>query len=217
MCTGRIDLSMILRALGKGADAVLVAGCHLNECNYITHGNYHALGMVHVAKKILADIGLDPKRVRMELISGSEGGRFVEVVNDYSREARELGPLGEAEGIGAEELAERIEAASKLVPYLRLVERERLRAPALTEEEIDEYYEGEEFHRLYRELIGDRLMMSRINALLGKSPLSTAEIAEALSLTPSDVARHMLNSTRQGLVSYDPDGKRYTLARGAAA
>ena len=48
MCSGRVDMAFVLRAFSKGADGVFIGGCHLNECNYITHGNYHALNMVHL-------------------------------------------------------------------------------------------------------------------------------------------------------------------------
>ena len=46
MCSGRVDLAFVLRAFSKGMDGVFIGACHLNECNYITHGNYHALNMV---------------------------------------------------------------------------------------------------------------------------------------------------------------------------
>ena len=53
MCSGRVDLEHIVRAFLKGADAVFIGGCRLNECNYITHGNYDALGNVLMFKKIM--------------------------------------------------------------------------------------------------------------------------------------------------------------------
>src|SRR5512137_2171919 len=105
MCTGRLDLSLVFRAFAKGADGVLIAGCHLNECNYITHGNFHALGMTHLAKKILEVLGVNPARLRMELISGGEGTRFVEIMNEFSETIRELGPLGAGEGMDEGTLA----------------------------------------------------------------------------------------------------------------
>jgi len=73
MCSGRVDLTHIFRAFSKGADGVFVIGCHLGECNYITHGNYHALSTVHLAKKMLERVGLNPARLRIEFISGGEG------------------------------------------------------------------------------------------------------------------------------------------------
>lgn len=212
MCTGRLDLSFVLRAFAKGADAVFIAGCHLNECNYITHGNFHALTMVYLGKRLLEKIGLNPQRLRMELISGGEGNRFAEVMNEYGRQVRELGPLGAGEGIEAGDLAFRMEAASQLVPYLRLVERERLRVRLNTEEQFEEYFSSDEFQRLFDDLVGDRLAVSEILLLLRERPLSTGDIAKSLGLSPSDVSRHMNTSSRHGLVRYDVGKKCYALA-----
>ena len=67
-------------------------------------------------------------------------------------------------------------------------------------------------NRLFDELVGGNLAVSRIVSLLGERPSSTGEISERLGLSPSEVARHMRNSSRQGLVRYDADSNRYTLA-----
>jgi coenzyme F420-reducing hydrogenase delta subunit len=61
MCTGRVDLSFILHALRKGADGVIVGGCWLGECHYVTEGNYYALNMMHLAKKLI-ESGSPPPR-----------------------------------------------------------------------------------------------------------------------------------------------------------
>ena len=53
MCTGRVDLSYIIRALSKGADGVFIGAFRLNECNYITQGNFHALALVLLCKKLM--------------------------------------------------------------------------------------------------------------------------------------------------------------------
>ena len=71
MCSGRVDLAHVFRAFSNGADGVFIGACHFNECNYITHGNYHALTMVSLAKKMLEHIGLNPERLRIEFMSGS--------------------------------------------------------------------------------------------------------------------------------------------------
>lgn len=212
MCTGRMDLSLVLRALTKGADGVFIAGCHLNECNYITHGNFHALSMSYIARKILERIGINPARVQMHLVSGSEGNRFVELVNNFNREMREMGPIGETEGMSREDLVEKLEAVTNLIPYVRLVERERLRIPLRSEEEFAEYFASEEFVKLFNDLIGDKLAVSQIVSLLKKSPLTTSEIAEKVKLTPSEVSKHLISSTKHGLVRFDSTQKHYALA-----
>ena len=94
MCTGRIDLAFVLRAFWKRADGVLVAGCHLKECNYLTQGNYYALSMVNLCKKLLENVDLNPERLRMEMVSGGETSRFVGIVNTFSDTIQKLGPIG---------------------------------------------------------------------------------------------------------------------------
>ena len=69
MCSGRVDLEFVIRAFLKGMDGVFIGGCRLNECNYITHGNYDALNMVLLCKKIMAHIGLNPERLSVKFMS----------------------------------------------------------------------------------------------------------------------------------------------------
>jgi F420-non-reducing hydrogenase iron-sulfur subunit len=212
MCTGRVDLSFLLRAFSKGADGVFIIGCRLNECNYTTHGNFHALSMVHLCKKIMEHIGLNPARLMIEFMSGGEGILFAEVMNDIGKKVRELGPLGKAEGIDEKALKAKLEAVTKLVPYIRLVERERLRIPFESEEELDTFFTSDEFNRLFNELIIDKLAISQMMLLLRERPLSTGKISEISGLTPSEVSRHMNSSSRQGLVRYDESRNCYALA-----
>jgi F420-non-reducing hydrogenase iron-sulfur subunit len=123
-----------------------------------------------------------------------------------------LGPLGKAEGIDEKALKAKLEAVTKLVPYIRLVERERLRIPFESEEELDTFFTSDEFQRLFNELIIDKLAISQIMLLLRERPLSTGKISEILGLTPSEVSRHMNSSSRQGLVRYDESRKCFALA-----
>jgi coenzyme F420-reducing hydrogenase delta subunit len=212
MCTGRLDLSHVLRAFSKGADGVFIGGCHLNECNYITHGNFHALSMVNICRKMMQHIGLNPERLRIEFMSGSEANLFVEGVNDFVKTVKRLGPLGKGEGIDKKGLKSKLEAATGLIPYIRLVERERLRIPVKSKEEYEKFFDSDEFNRLFTTLIVDKLAISEIMSLLRDKPLSTGKIAEALGLTPSEVSRHMNTSSRHGLVRYDVSQKCFTLA-----
>jgi len=212
MCTGRVDLSYILRAFSRGADGVFIGGCRLNECNYITHGNFHALGMVYLCKKLMEYIGLNPERLRIEFMSSGEGILFAEVMNDFGNKVKKLGPLGKSEGIVENALKAKLEAVAQIVPYIRLVERERLRVLFKTEEEFDAFFNSDEFNRLFNELIVDKLAISQITSLLRERPLSTGKIAEILGLTPSEVSRYMNSSSRQGLVRYDESRKCYALA-----
>lgn len=212
MCSGRVDLSFVIRAFSKGADGVFIGGCRLNECNYVTHGNYDALGMVLLGQRLLKHIGLNPDRLRIEFMSGAEANVFVETVNRFVSRVKELGPLGRGEGLEHKELKFRLEAVSRLVPYIRLVERERMRIPVKSEPAYRKFFASEEMDRLFEETISDKLATTQIMILLQEKPLPTVDVAKRLGLTPSEVSRHLTASSRQGLVRYDSSRKCYALA-----
>jgi coenzyme F420-reducing hydrogenase delta subunit/DNA-binding CsgD family transcriptional regulator len=212
MCSGRVDLEFIFRAFANGQDGVFIGGCRLDECNYITHGNYDALANTHLARRIMAHMGLNPERLKIQFMSGADGQLLAEATSEFARKVTSLGPLGKGEGLDPEKLKLKLEAARKLVPYIRLVERERLRIPVKSEKAFETFYTGTELDRLFRDLIGDRLTQAQIMLLLKERALSTGEIAGILDLTPSEVSRHMNSSSRQGLVRYDTALKRYAVA-----
>jgi coenzyme F420-reducing hydrogenase delta subunit len=212
MCSGRVDLEFILRAFSNGTDGVFIGGCRLNECNYITHGNYDALSNVFLCRKIMAHIGLNPERLRIEFMSSGEGILLTEVINDFCKKVEEIGPFGKSEGLEEKGLKFKLEAVNKLVPYIKLVERERLRVPIKSEEAYNQFFTSDEVNRLFDELIIDKLAISQIMLLLQEKPLSTGEISEMLGLNPSEVSRHMNSSSRYGLVRYDESRKRFALA-----
>ena len=91
MCSGRVDTVFVLEALRKGADGVLIAGCHPGDCHYQS-GNYKTNRRIKLLKKLLGDMGIEPERVRFEYVSASEGLKFAEVVTDFVNELKKLGP-----------------------------------------------------------------------------------------------------------------------------
>lgn len=91
MCSGRVDPVFILEALKKGADGVLVAGCHPGDCHYQS-GNYKTNRRIKLLKKLLKELGIEEERVRFEYISASEGQKFAHVVTDFVDVLKKLGP-----------------------------------------------------------------------------------------------------------------------------
>jgi coenzyme F420-reducing hydrogenase delta subunit len=212
MCSGRVDLAFVLRAFSNGMDGVFIGGCRLNECNYTTQGNYDALGMVLLCRILLEKVGLDPQRLRIEFMSSADGILFTQVANNFIKKIKELGPLGRGEAIDLERLKIRLNSLLKLVPYIRLVERERLRVPVRSEEAYRRFFESEDVRRLIDELILERLAQSEIMALLSQRPLSAGEISEQLGKDSTEVTRHIKLLSRQGLVRYDMDQRRFAVA-----
>jgi F420-non-reducing hydrogenase iron-sulfur subunit len=92
MCSGRVDPQFILDAFAKGADGVLIGGCHPGDCHY-QEGNYKALRRFYMLKKMAQEMGIEDQRLRLEWISAAEGERVRTVVNDMVEKVRALGPL----------------------------------------------------------------------------------------------------------------------------
>jgi F420-non-reducing hydrogenase iron-sulfur subunit len=92
MCSGRMDPQFVYDAFALGADGVLIGGCHPGDCHY-QEGNYKALRRFYLMKKVLADMGIEENRFRLEWISASEGEKVQRVVNEMVQQVRELGPL----------------------------------------------------------------------------------------------------------------------------
>jgi F420-non-reducing hydrogenase iron-sulfur subunit len=93
MCSGRVDPAFVLKALKDGADGVLVTGCHIGDCHYITGNEYAKERFERLHQIIIKQLGIDPKRVRLEWVSASEGKRFAEVITIFTNNIKELGPL----------------------------------------------------------------------------------------------------------------------------
>ncbi|MBI2850868.1 MAG: hydrogenase iron-sulfur subunit [Chloroflexi bacterium] len=211
-CSGRVDPAFILRSFSNGVDGVFMGGCHLGDCHYITQGNYYALSVMHLTKKLLEQVGVNPKRLRLEWVSASEGNRFAQVMIDLTGQIKELGPLGVGEGIDANRLKLKLEAVTRLVPYIKILERKRLRVRFETTEEYDRYFAGDEFKKLFRDLIADKLRTEEIMLLLREKPMSVEEVSEALAISPSEASSYLNHSARQGIVRFDEAQKRFVLA-----
>jgi len=153
MCSGRVDLEFVLRAFSNGMDGVFIGGCRLNECNYITHGNYDALNMVLLCKSIMEHIGLNPERLRLEFMSSADGNLFAEIMSEFGNKVNKLGPLGKAEGLDQNELTSKLAEIRKLVPYIKLAKNEKLASRLEDPEEYDQLFTKDEINRLFSEVI----------------------------------------------------------------
>jgi len=91
MCSGMVHPNLVIDALTKGADGVLVCGCHPGDCHY-QEGNLKAEKRADAIRLMLEDFGLEPERFRLEWVSAAEGPRFARVVSDFTEEIRQLGP-----------------------------------------------------------------------------------------------------------------------------
>ncbi len=151
MCTGRVDMTHVLRAFMDGCDGVFVGGCHLGECNYITNGNYHAQNMVALAKKLLERIGMNSERLRLNFMSGAEANLYADSVNAFVKKIKEIGPLGVMEGIGKEDLEARLAELYQQIPYIKVMTNAKLGTPVYSHEEVENLFTTEEVEKLFSE------------------------------------------------------------------
>ena len=91
MCSGSVSPLYILSAFNKGADGVLVSGCHPGDCHYIK-GNYYARRRIALVKELLEYIGLEPNRFQMSWVSAAEGLKYTEIIKDFVNILKPLGP-----------------------------------------------------------------------------------------------------------------------------
>lgn len=92
-CSGRVTPRLIIEALLRGADGVFVGGCHTpGDCHYI-HGNFKAFKRVYLLRKLLGQLGIDPRRVRIEWISSTEAKKLAESLKEFLVELEGIGPL----------------------------------------------------------------------------------------------------------------------------
>ena len=91
MCSGMVHPNLVIDALTKGADGVLICGCHIGDCHYL-EGNVKAENRKEAIEMMLEDFGIEPERFRLEWVSASEGPRFAELVREMTETVRALGP-----------------------------------------------------------------------------------------------------------------------------
>ena len=152
MCSGRVDLEFILRAFANGVDGVFIGGCRLNECNYITHGNFNALNTVLLCRRIMECIGLNPERLRIEFMSSGEGMLFTDAVDQFCESIKVLGPLSRDTKPDPQQLTSKLEEVRKLVPYIKIAKREKLESRLQDEAQYDDLFTREEMDKLLSEV-----------------------------------------------------------------
>jgi F420-non-reducing hydrogenase iron-sulfur subunit len=92
MCSGRVDPQFVMEAFARGADGVLIGGCHPGDCHYM-EGNYKTMRRVTLLRPLLRALGIEDERLRLEWISASEGEKVARVISEMVAALRALGPL----------------------------------------------------------------------------------------------------------------------------
>jgi len=91
MCSGMVHPNLVIDALTKGADGVIICGCHPGDCHY-EDGNLKAEKRAEAIVLMLEDFGLEEERFRLEWVSASEGPKFAQVAKEFTEQVKKLGP-----------------------------------------------------------------------------------------------------------------------------
>ena len=203
MCSGRVDPVFVLETLTNGADGVFVMGCHPADCHYI-EGNLQAERKIKMLKKLIARTGLEPERLRLEWVSASEGGRFAELVKEFTDQIKALGPSPLAGEKPDPNILGDLLAAKATAGDFRLrvlVGREKgmiddgnVYGEAVSQEEFDEVMD---------EAIAAEYVRNKIYFMVKKEPLSVKELSKRLDLDPRTVLRHIVVMRQRGWVAVD--------------
>jgi F420-non-reducing hydrogenase iron-sulfur subunit len=92
MCTGRVDPQLVLKAYERGADAVVILGCHPGDCHY-KEQNYRAIQRHRILLRLLRQFGIDEERCRLDFVSAAEGEAFARIMTEMVDAVKRLGPL----------------------------------------------------------------------------------------------------------------------------
>ncbi|MEA3416376.1 MAG: hydrogenase iron-sulfur subunit [Thermodesulfobacteriota bacterium] len=207
MCSGRIDPVFILEAFSCGADGVFVGGCHLGECHYQT-GNYEAMGVAALTRKLLEKAGLSTERFLLEWASAAEGPRFVEIITNFTNKIKELGPLGKAEKKDKDELKLKILAAKSAAKQMKLRTRFGSLAKELRKEgSYSDQIIHDKLEQKVARVINTEIARHETFLRIQKDgPVSFNDLEKKIGASLSEIEKYVSTFSKKGLVA-EADGQ----------
>jgi|YelNatPaOPRAMG01_1025707.scaffolds.fasta_scaffold81987_2 F420-non-reducing hydrogenase iron-sulfur subunit len=198
MCSTRVSPHIILEVFKAGADGVMVGGCHIGDCHYIT-GNYYTERRVKLTKELLALAGIEPDRLRLEWVSASEGEKFANVVADFVKQIKEIGPSPIKNN---QEMMTRLSAAIQAAKIFRvkLVSGKELKLT--TEGNVyGEKIDQERMDAILKSVAQAEFKRSLILELTKQKALSVKELADAIGETPDTILDHIVVLRSKNLIA----------------
>ncbi len=201
MCSGSVDPAVLVEAFLRGADGVLVCGCHPGDCHY-QEGNNHAARRIETLKKLIALTGLEPQRLRLEWVSASEGKRFAEIVSDFVDDLSELGPNPVAGDNPDIDIMEGLFVARSAVDDFRLsllINKEH--TLETKPNAFNRKVPAEKIQNLVNRAVMDEYARCRILLATQGDALSVKEISSRTKLPEMDVLKHIVSLRDRGLMT----------------
>ena len=220
MCSGRVDPVIVLQSFMDGIDGVLVLGCHPGDCHYIS-GNLFAEKKINLTSTLLVKAGIHPDRLRLDWVSAAEGERFANIVTDFTQQVRSLGPIGAAEELDEQELANRLGAVRNAMAGEKLRWLVGSELKLRTEGNVyGEKVQEDMLLTVIAENADEEYAKNRILLMLKGEPLSIKDIADRLHICPADTLKYVVAMENAGTVSFaDVVGRspRYAAVERAAS
>jgi coenzyme F420-reducing hydrogenase delta subunit/predicted transcriptional regulator len=203
MCSGRIDPTIPLEVFMRGADGILILGCHPGDCHYV-EGNLYEKRKIEMVKKLITLTGLEPDRLSLEWVSASEGQRFAQIVTQFTEQIKKLGPSPLSGKKPNQKILENLQAAKNAASSFRLrvlvgIERELTEKSNAYKEKISQ----EEFDSLLDDVVQAEFVRHKIHLLTKTKPLSVKALAEQVQMKPSDVLCHIVEMRRKNMITLD--------------
>jgi len=200
MCSGRVDPEVVLGIMSRGADGVMITGCHIGDCHYID-GNLQAKRKFELLTSLLEEADLDSDRLILEWISASEGQRFAEIVRDFTSWIKELGPSPFSLDNPDPEQLLNMRAAQAAAEEFRLralvgKEERILTKGNVYSEEVTE----EDFKKLLKGAIETEFIRQKIRLILVDCPSSVRQISDRVGLNSKQVLDHIVAMRQIGWV-----------------
>ncbi len=204
MCSTRISPHLVLDIFKAGADGILLGGCHLNDCHYIS-GNFYTEKRVRLMLKLLEDAGVEPQRLRLEWVSASEGEKFSKVVTEFTETIRKLGPsqvkkdaVLKSKVAAADEASDTFRLRALVGKELNLEKTGNVYGNKLEQTELEKIIDvatKEEFERML------------ILELSKEKARSVKELGKIMEVPTDRVLRHIVVLRQKNLLAMDhPEG-----------
>ncbi len=199
MCSTRVTPHMLLEMFKSGVDGVLIGGCHIGDCHYIT-GNYYTEKRIALAKSLMKMAGLEPERIDFYGVSASEGRRFADLVTDFVERIRKLGPLN----INTDEkLRKRLDAAIETAQAYRLRLLNGKEISLQTGNVYDKLIDAKKLDALIEIALKEEFERNFILQLTKDKPLSVKEMAKELETPADEVLEQIVVLRSKNLIAMD--------------
>jgi Mn-dependent DtxR family transcriptional regulator len=191
---------MVLGLLEAGADGVMVTGCHIGDCHYIT-GNFHTKRKYALLQNLLSKTGLEPERIRLEWCSAAEGQRFANLVREFTEQIRRVGPTPLKAQCPEHLKIINIRAAKEAADGFRLRALVGKEEKLVTQGNVyGEKIAQDEFTSVVESAVDSEFNIHRIRVLLAEKPSSVKALAATLGIDPKTVLNYIVALRQRGWV-----------------